>query len=149
MNKEEKRTHIYLLHFLDYLENIVKPTLESGLYDKNEAHALKTSTTWLKKIIFSVLDKVDVKTRDSIIKIVSANTLELLPTKEMLKKVDTILTDKERIETLAEAALYKCINCDGKNKTCQLKKVLLEVMIPPFDDTVDKCCYKNDVAKCN
>ena len=144
LNRTEKNMMIHLIVFWDYLENTVKGTFKTDLFNNEQQWQIKLSTTWLKKTVFGVLDRLDTETLKLIVKTADTNSLELLPRKDVTDKVNKILNDKHAIETLSEAALYKCIYaCCGSNKDCELLPLLKSYSIPAFDaETPNTCPYK-------
>jgi hypothetical protein len=144
LNRDEKNMIIHLLVFWDYLENNVKPTFKNDLFSSEHQWNIKVATTWIKKTIFGILDNLEQQTIKSILRTTDTNSVEILPKKELTSKINKILNDKYAIETLSEAALYKCMyNCCGSNKDCDLYPILTSYSIPSFDtEDPTVCPYK-------
>lgn len=148
VNKIEKIHLVYLAFFWAYLNDEAVKMHKSDLLSPPDSHNLKLATTWLKKFIFSLFDRLDPKSLKNIQSTVNSNSLELLPKREMEAKIRRVIDDKSKLTILTEAALYKCgCVCVGIQKDCELRKVFQEYDIPLADGFDGKCPYWQQVHR--
>jgi hypothetical protein len=143
LSKNERANFIYLLFFEDFLKNEVLSKLKNTYFSKDEVTNMKKALTWISKANISLIQRIDKENFRAILNASKVNSLELMPTTEMQFKINRILSDKHHVETLTEAAMYKCYECSGKQEQCDLRDTLKTLNVDIIgNENKDICVYK-------
>lgn len=138
LNKEERNDLCLLAALAAHMDDV----LERWKMLKEEHKYLATARTLVFKFISSVFNRVDDDLVDKLMRNINASEVVMLPTSEAKRKVenakkemteDDVIVKHDVLLNLAEHALVGCENCERYYKSCDLRKVFIELGIEPYD----------------